>query len=139
MPRIPRNPGTGKAPVNTPARGPKWDKGLPGYGPAKGPGNHGPGPGRPRGVRDGEGKKTVADLMIAADARRIAADAWMVILQNPSHPRHADMVMRAAERMDGAPVQSVRVMDADPEQMTDAELEAIARGGRRSAAGEAGS
>jgi hypothetical protein len=49
------------------------------------------------------------------------------------------MVMRAAERMDGAPVQSVRVMDVDPDQMTDSELAAIARGGRRPAADKTGS
>lgn len=74
-------------------------------GPAKGAGNHGPGPGR------GNTHRTVADLMAAQKAREIAADAWLAILKDPDHPRHADMVAKAADRMDGAPVQPVDLSD----------------------------
>lgn len=75
-------------------------------GPAKGagvaPGT--PSPGRPAGEA-WAGKATVADLMIEAGAQKIAADAWLAILNDPAHPKHAEMLAKAAERMDGAPVQ----------------------------------
>jgi hypothetical protein len=63
--------------------------------------------GRPPGVRPGEGKRTVADLMIEAGARELAAQRWLEILTDPAHPRHAEMVAKAADRMDGAPTQPV--------------------------------
>ncbi len=43
--------------------------------------------------------------MAAQGAREVSADAWMAILRDPSHPKHADMVAKAADRMDGAPEQ----------------------------------
>jgi hypothetical protein len=73
-------------------------------GPAKGEGNamRGiPGPGR------SITGKSVAELMAIQAAREIAADAWLAILNDPAHPKHADMVAKAAERMDGAPEQRV--------------------------------
>ena len=39
-----------------------------------------------------------------------------------------DMVAKAAERMDGAPVQRLSVAGVNPDDMTDAELAAIAAG-----------
>jgi hypothetical protein len=51
--------------------------------------------------------KTVAELMAAQGAREVAADAWLAILADPAHPKHADMVAKAAERLDGAPEQRV--------------------------------
>lgn len=74
-------------------------------GPAKGAGNHGPGPGR------GNTHRTVADLMAAKGARELATKRWLDILNDPDHPRHADMVAKAADRMDGAPVQPVDLSD----------------------------
>lgn len=107
-------------------------------GPAKGagvaPGT--PSPGRPAGEA-WAGKATVADLMAADGGREEAAKRWMAILRNPKHPKHAEMVAKAAERMDGAPTQRLEVRDADPDTMTDAELEAIAARGRSAAAGTA--
>ncbi len=91
-------------------------------GAAKGAGNKGAGPGR------GNTHRTVAELMAAQGAREKAADAWMAILNDPAHPRHADMVAKAAERMDGAPVQRLSVAGVNPDDMTDAELAAIAAG-----------
>jgi len=68
-------------------------------GPAKGPGNKGPGPGR------GITNRSVADLMAAAGARELAAERWLAILNDPAHPKHAEMIAKAADRMDGAPTQ----------------------------------
>jgi hypothetical protein len=59
------------------------------------------GPGR------GVTNRTVAELMAAQGAREKAADAWLAILNDPAHPKHADMVAKAAERLDGAPEQRV--------------------------------
>ena len=70
-------------------------------GPAKGEGNKGAGPGR------GITNRTVAELMAAQGAREKAAEAWLAILDDPAHPKHADMVAKAAERLDGAPEQRV--------------------------------
>jgi len=72
--------------------------------------------------------KTVAELMAAAEAREIAAEAWLAILRDPTHPKHADMVAKAAERMDGAPMQRVQVGTVNPDELTDEELAAIATG-----------
>lgn len=69
---------------------------------AKGGGNKAAGPGR------GHTNKSVADIMAAQGARELAAQRWLEILNDPAHPRHAEMVAKAAERMDGAPVQPVR-------------------------------
>lgn len=109
----------------------------PGHGgPAKGPGKVG-GPGRPKGLRDGEGKRSVAAILIDAGAQKLAADAWLAIINNPAHPKHAEMVAKVAERMDGAPTQRIEVRDTNPDEMTDAELEAIARRGRSAPSGAA--
>lgn len=73
-------------------------------GPAKGEGNamRGlPGPGR------SITGKSVAELMAIQAGREIAADAWMAILNDPAHPKHADLIVKAAERLDGAPEQRV--------------------------------
>ena len=86
--------------------------------------------GRPAGVRNGEGRRTVADLMAEAGARELAARRWLEILNDPAHPKHAEMVAKAADRLDGAPVQRHEIRDADPDSMTDAELAAIAARGR---------
>lgn len=51
---------------------------------------------------------SVADLMADAGARELAASQWLAILKDPKHPKHAEMVAKAAERLDGAPVQPVR-------------------------------
>ena len=86
-------------------------------------------------MKDGEGKRTVADLMAEAGAREIAAQCWLKILRDPAHPKHAEMVAKAAERMDGSPVQRVEMRDADPDSLTDEELAAIASRGRGQTAG----
>ena len=80
-------------------------------GPKQGEGNKAAGPGRPKGVKNGEGKLTVADLLIAAGARELATAQWLAILNDPDHPKHADMIAKAADRMDGAPKQQVEVED----------------------------
>lgn len=85
------------------------------------------GPGR------GNTTKTVAELMISMGLRQEAAERWKAILEDPAHPKHADMVAKAAERMDGAAVQRIAVHDVDPDSLTDAELAAIAARGRSSA------
>ena len=115
--------------MTTGTRKPGWG------GSAKGAGNHGRGPGRPKGVPDGQGKthRSVAALMAEDGGREEAAARWMAILRDPAHPRHADMVAKAAERMDGAAVQRVELLDIDPDTMTDAELAAIAARGSREA------
>lgn len=94
MPRKPGDP-------NHPRRG----TGAGWGGAAKGEGSKAPGPGR------GITGKSVAELMAAQRAREIAAEAWLAILKDPAHPRHADMVEKAASRMDGAPVQPVDLSD----------------------------
>lgn len=82
--------------------------------------------------------KTVAELMAAAEAREIAAEAWLAILRDPAHPKHADMVAKAADRLDGAPTQRVQVGAVNPDDLTDEELAAIAagRGGAATRAAE---
>lgn len=109
-------------------------------GPAKGAGGPGKreGAGRPDGVKHGEGKRTVADLMVEAGGREIAANAWMAILRDPTHPHHATMVAKGSDRMDGQALARVEVRDADPDSMTDEELAAIASRGSRETAGTAG-
>lgn len=102
----------------------------------KGAGNRGAGPGRPKGVKTGEGAKSVADLMVAAGARELAAQRWVEILSDPAHPKHAEMVFRAADRMDGAPKTSIQITERDPNSMTDAELAAIASRGRGAASSQ---
>lgn len=101
-------------------------------GTAKGEGNKGAGPGR------GNTTRTVAEIMAAQGARELAAERWLAILNDPAHPRHAEMIAKAADRLDGAPKQSIEVRDADPDSMTDAELAAIASRGSRAASGAAG-
>ena len=101
-------------------------------GPAKGAATGKPGPGR------GHTTRTVAEIMAAQGARELAAQRWIEILQDPAHPRHAEMVAKAADRLDGAPKQSIEVRDVDPDSMTDAELAAIAAGRSRAASGAAG-
>lgn len=76
--------------------------------------------------------------MAAQGAREVAAERWMAILNDPTHPHHASMVEKAATRMDGAPTQRIAVAEVDPASMTDAELAAIAARGRTAADGEAG-
>ena len=64
MPRVPRNPGSGKPPHNGPATGPGWG------GPAKGAGTGGP----PT-ARSGRHPRTAADAKkSAAISREVAAD-----------------------------------------------------------------
>lgn len=108
-------------------------------GPAKGVGGAGKreGAGRPAGVKTGEGKVSVADLLVALGARQIAAEAWMAILRDPTHPHHASMVAKLADRVDGQALARVEVRDADPDSMTDEELAAIASRGSRAPAGTA--
>ena len=84
-----------------------------------------------------QGKRTVADLMAEKGARELAAERWIAILNDPEHPKHADMVAKAADRLDGAPTQRHEI-SGDPDSMTDAELAAIAARGRAAAAEEAG-
>lgn len=59
------------------------------------------GPGR------GVTHRSVAELMAAQGARELAATRWMDILKDPTNPHHASMVAKAADRMDGAPVQPI--------------------------------
>lgn len=101
-------------------------------GPGKPPGNRMAG--RPEGVKTGEGKRSVADLLAAKGAREAIAERWMAIINDPAHPHHATMLDKGAQRMDGAAVQRLEVRDADPATMTDEELAAIASRGRRASA-----
>jgi len=72
--------------------------------------------GRPPGVKNGEGKRSVADLMAERGAREIVADRWVAIIDDPAHPHHAVMLEKAATRLDGAPLQSVSGPDGGPIQ-----------------------
>lgn len=90
---------------NHPRRGNGAGHGGPAKGAGKPPGNREAG--RPVGVKNGEGKRTVADLLIEAGAREMAARRWLEIINDPAHPKHAEMVAKVAERMDGAPKQQI--------------------------------
>ena len=135
MPRTPRNPGSGKAPVNTPARnepatGDGWG------GPPNGEGNRQAGPGRPEGVANGEGKQTVAELLAGRGARQIIADMWLAIIKDPKHPHHATMLVKGADRIDGTAVATTISASVDEfAELTDAELEARIDRARRLLAG----
>lgn len=94
-----------KGDPNHPRRGNGAGWGGPAKGAGKPPGNTEAG--RPEGVKNGEGKRTVAELLIEAGGREEAAERWLSILRDPQHPKHAEMVAKAAERMDGAPAQHV--------------------------------
>lgn len=59
------------------------------------------------GIKPGDGKKTVAEMLIERGGRELAVQRWIEILDNPSHPHHATMVAKLADRTDGAPVQPV--------------------------------
>lgn len=115
MPRVPRKPGSGKRPVNTPARGVAasgdgWGGSPKGAGQA--PGNKLAG--RPEGVKNGEGKRSVAELMAERHAREKIAERWLAIIDDPSHPMHAAMLDKGAARLDGAPVQPMSGADGGP-------------------------
>lgn len=73
-------------------------------GEAKGAAVREAGPGRPKGVKDGDGKKTVAELLEEAGARGKIAQRWIDIIDNPDHPMHAQMLDKGAQRLDGAPI-----------------------------------
>ena len=70
--------------------------------------------GRPPGVKNGEGKLSVADLMADLQAREKIAKAWVAIIDNPNHPHHANMLVNGAKRMDGAEVQAIEAGAAGP-------------------------
>jgi len=70
--------------------------------------------GRPKGVKNGEGKRTIADLMAGAGAREKIAARWLDIIDDPDHPHHATMLVKGAERLDGAPVQPIEAGAAGP-------------------------
>jgi hypothetical protein len=89
-------------------------------GPAKGESAKRAGPGRPKGVKNGQGKRTVAELMVESGARELTAQRWLEILNDPAHPKHADMVAKAADRMDGAPTQNINADLSMPGALVDA-------------------
>jgi hypothetical protein len=128
---------TTKAKGCAPTAGTRKGNGAGWGGAAKGEGNAAAGPGRPEGVGNGEGKRTVADLMIAAGGRELAARRWMEILDDPTHPHHATMVAKGSDRMDGASTQRVEIADKRLDEMTDEELAAIASRGSRGASSTA--
>ena len=70
--------------------------------------------GRPKGVKTGEGKRTIADLMAGCSGREKIAARWMAIIDDPNHPHHATMLIKGAERMDGSPVQPIEAGSAGP-------------------------
>ncbi len=121
MPRDPRIPGGTKRPANGAGYG----------GPAKGAGNRSAGPGRPAGVRNGEGKAArSADLCAPHVAD--AVEVWRVVMVDSKQPAQARIA--AAEkiiaRAEGATPQRIAVVDErDLDSLTDAELAALARGG----------
>ena len=108
-------------------------------GQAKGEGKKGAvdGSGRPAGVKTGEGKRSVADIMAEMGARELAAQRWLEILNDPTHPQHAAMVDKAATRLDGAPLARMEhsVRDVPAEELTDDELAAVIRRGGGAIAG----
>lgn len=122
---MPRKPGDPNHPRKGKGAGVAWG------GPAKGEGSREPGPGR------GITGKSVAELMAQAGARELAAERWVAILNDPAHPRHADMVAKAADRLDGASKQTVEMRTVNPDDLTDDELAAIATGRGGAAAREA--
>jgi hypothetical protein len=96
MPRVPRNPGTGKAPVNTPASGP-------GYG----------------GARKGEGANSPRHPLLAGNMPRTgwrerkaelgekAMQLWEDVLDDPDEPTNNKIVAaeKIMDRVDGKPKQ----------------------------------
>lgn len=65
-------------------------------------------------MKNGEGKRTIADLMAGAGAREKIAARWLDIIDDPDHPHHATMLVKGAERLDGAPVQPIEAGAAGP-------------------------
>lgn len=70
MPRIPRNPGAGKRPVNTPARGPRDYKGGAGQGPARGERPQFTPDRQPSAEAKAAGRDVAAEVRAAIAARR---------------------------------------------------------------------
>ena len=96
MPRTPRNPGSGKAPVNTPARnepatGDGWG------GPPNGEGNRQAGPGRPEGVANGEGKRARAQAALD-DAAELAVKTVIDIATDTTDQRALAAAMHILNR-----------------------------------------
>jgi hypothetical protein len=58
-------------------------------------------------VKNGQGKRTIADIMAERDAREKIAERWLAIIDNPAHPHHATMLVKGADRLDGNPVQPI--------------------------------
>lgn len=107
-------------------------------GSANGAGNHGPGPGRPKGMKSGEGKRArSADL--CAPMVSDAVEVWREVMNDPNAPAAARIVAaeKVISRAEGATPQRIEVKDTrDLERLSDAELAAIARGGAVDAAPE---
>jgi hypothetical protein len=100
-------------------------------GPAKGRGNKGPGPGRPKGVPDGQGKiprRQAAFRALMADYIPRTVERWKALIDQPSHPHHHTMLLKHVE-LEGEFKEHI-VIDKPAEEMTDAELEAVVRRGR---------
>ena len=114
MPRQPRKPGSGKAPVNTPARGAGWG------GPAKGEGRGGgAGGGMPMYPR-------LAPIFTEADNALLdeAQATWIMVMRDPAEP--ALNRMAAAEKLrnhiSGTPVQRVVTAEAPLKRLDDEQL-----------------
>jgi hypothetical protein len=93
-------------------------------GPKKGEGNHGPGPGRPPGMKPGEGKRARA-AELARDHVSDAVEVWRQIMNDPNQPAQARLAAAAhmVDRAEGKAVQPV-VDGDDIARMSDAELDA---------------
>lgn len=69
------------------------------------------GPGRPKGVKTGEGKKATFRAHLAPHIEA-TADRWLAIINDPSHPHHHTMVLKHAE-LEGEFKQAVELTGKD--------------------------
>lgn len=108
--------------------------GGPGAGDANGEGHHGAGPGRPKGMKSGEGKKATFRDLLAPHIENTAG-RWLAIINDPGHPHHHTMILKHAElNREFKQDVDVTLRDAPLEDLTDEELAAIAARGRRASA-----
>ena len=83
-----------------PTKGTRKGNGAGWGGPARGAGNQAAGPGRPEGVRDGEGKAAIRAAtfreLLAPDIPTFA-QKWAEIAKQDGHPHQHTMILKAAE------------------------------------------
>ena len=108
---------TTKPKRDAPAGGAGWG------GPAKGAAARTAGPGRPKGVKTGEGKAATFRSALAPHTQELA-DKWLAIARQDGHPHQHTMLVKAAE-LAGEMKQAVELTGKDGGPVSIASLDPV--------------